>query len=409
MIDMDIVLHPSKLRGTVAAIPSKSMAHRALICAALSDNQTSIGISGMDILSDDINVTMNCLRALGAHISEADKSIFHVSPINPTFLISPVLDCYESGSTLRFLLPVAASLYPMSSFIGRGRLPERPLLPLIGEMEKNGCTFSSSKLPLDVLGRMKGGTFEIPGNISSQFISGLLLALPLIGGGDIVLTSPAESKSYINMTIHVLKSFGINVIDTPTGYSVQSGHQYISPGNYSVEGDWSNAAFWLCANTLGNSINCTGLDASSTQGDKAIQNILELQLCEIDASGIPDLVPILSVVASVTPGKTVIYNAGRLRIKESDRLHSISDCLNRIGGDVKTLSDGLEITGVPKLTGGRVSSYSDHRIAMSMAIASTVCAGDIILEGADAVRKSYPLFFEDFNLLGGKYDVINNR
>jgi len=429
---MDVRISPSRLHGEVKAVASKSDAHRSIICAALSDVPTTIRI---DTFSDDILQTVDCVKDLGACVEMKAQDFVRITPIpfassgtDQTVSSHAYLDCGESGSTLRFLLPVAAALGGRVTFTGKGRLPDRPLSPLLEEMEGHGCRFSSDRLPLTVEGPMTGGIFNLPGNVSSQFISGLLLALPLTkAGGGITLSTPPESSGYIDMTISSMKRYGIRVDITEDGYFIEGGQRYRSPGRLEVEGDWSNSAFWLVAGALSGEVACTGLNPDSVQGDSLIVDILSimgtvisrsgtaisarhslLNAVEIDASGIPDLVPILSVAASVADGTTVIRNASRLRLKESDRLYAVTDCLTRIGAQICELDDGLMITGKKELSGGSVDGYNDHRIVMAMAIASTVCRSDVIISGAEAVNKSYPRFFEDFRMLGGVADVIHN-
>jgi 3-phosphoshikimate 1-carboxyvinyltransferase len=446
---MDIRISPSRISGTITAISSKSDAHRNLICAALADAPTVIKINS---LSEDIKATIDCITALGAKVVIDDAGKVIVSPI-PTQSAasikhtenhsrslndsgdstSPRLYCKESGSTLRFLLPVASTLYSKVLFEGSGRLPDRPLSPLLEEMEAHGCQFSAYRIPFFATGPLRGGVFSLPGDISSQFISGLLMAFPLTGADcKIVLTTPLESAGYIDMTIDTMQCFGVTVQRQENGFFVPGGQQYRSPGVVTIDGDWSNSAFWLTAGALSGPIFCSGLSASSLQGDKQILSILRqmganiyvaqnddivsmqndtstLIANRIDASQVPDLVPILAVAAATAEGETVIYNAARLRIKESDRLHAICDCINRIGGKAEQLQDSLRISGVKRLSGGTVDSYNDHRIVMAMAIASTVCSGDIVIKGAEAVNKSYPDFLRDFEKLGGNAYVINHR
>lgn len=406
---MRVEIQPGSLSGTIQAVSSKSHAHRLLIAAALSGNQAPVNIR---TTSRDIEATMSCLDRLEQEI--------------------PVLDCGESGSTLRFMLPVAMALKDEAVFLGSGRLPQRPLSPLREEMEAHGCSFTTGGHEIcNVKGRLQAGTFTLPGNISSQYITGLLFALPLLDeDSEIIITTPLESGKYVDMTLDVLKQFGIGISieynnDCPV-YKIPGGQKYIMNGPVSAEGDWSNIAFWVIAGILGGSgIACRGLNSGSAQGDKAIaelashmggnilQNSDELTACpnqlnaiEIDASGIPDLVPILAVAAATANGTTRICNAGRLRIKESDRLAAMHDCLSRLGADITEETDGLIIRGVPALSGGTVDGYNDHRIVMAMTIASIISNGPIIIEGAGAVNKSYPAFFEDFKALGGKYRVL---
>jgi 3-phosphoshikimate 1-carboxyvinyltransferase len=377
---MDIAVNPGPLSGTVRAVPSKSAAHRAMICAALADTPTEIICDGT---SKDIEATGACLAALESS--------------------GALLPCGESGSTLRFLLPIVGALGRKASFVLEGRLPERPLSPLYEELVRHGCKLSpQGTSPFTVEGQLMAGDYTLDGGVSSQFISGLLFALPLLGGDStITLTGRVESLPYIGMTLEMLKTFGINVEYSNGVFMVGGRQRYRSPGTVKVEGDWSNAAFWLCAGAIsGREITVTGLDADSKQGDRAVVEILarfgkDLRGIEIDAADIPDLVPILSVVAAAAKGETVIRGAGRLRDKESDRLAAVCDVLGTLGADVTETEDGLRIVGGKPLKGGTVSSWGDHRIAMSAATAAVLCAEPIVIQGAEAVNKSYPTFFEE--------------
>ena len=410
-------LIPRPIGGRITAIPSKSQAHRLLICAALADHTTKLVCPQR---SKDIEATAACLEGLGAKCCYVSGA-YHITPIHRADAAD--IDCGESGSTLRFLLPIVAALGIDTTFHLHGRLPERPLSPLWEELEAHGCTLSRPTADtIHCTGKLLGGTFRIAGNISSQFISGLLFALPLIGtDSDIMLTSAIESGSYIRMTLTALHSFSIATERTAAGWHIPSGQHYhatavhsIPEAQLSVEGDWSNAAFWLCAGAISQPVTVTGLDPDSAQGDRAVLDILRrfgagvlwengsvtvspkpLRATQIDASDIPDLVPPLALVASCAEGKTHIYGAARLRIKESDRLQSVTDTLNSLGGQAEILPDGLLIHG-RQLTGGSVDACNDHRIAMLAAIASAVCTQSVQLSGAEAVSKSYPRFWEDF-------------
>jgi 3-phosphoshikimate 1-carboxyvinyltransferase len=419
---MDIRIFPSRLSGILPAVSSKSYAHRALICAALSDRET---VLLMDSTSEDIETTAGCLRALGAKIRTETPGTVRISPVSRVSN-TPILDCGESGSTLRFLLPVASALCERVTFTGKGRLPERPIAPLTAALAAHGCRFNSRKLPLTVEGKIRGEGFSLPGDISSQFISGILLALPLMGGGQISLTTPLQSAAYVDMTIDTMKSFQVEVSRPQNGFSVEKNTWYVTTGDFAVEGDWSNAAFWLAAGALSGGISLTGLAPGSSQGDRGIISSLRAFGAEvseadgkisaspgaarapqvIDASGIPDLVPVLAVMASGVKGKTVIKNAARLRLKESDRLKTIAKGLGDLGGDIKETADGLVIRGCGKLKGGRADGANDHRIVMALAVAAILCAEPVEITGSEAVAKSYPGFFEDFQKLGGRFEVI---
>ena len=420
---MDVRITPRKLTGNIAAITSKSDAHRCLICAALCDATTEVVINDTN---RDIEATANCLRALGAEII-ADGNIYNVRGIKEV-PENTLLDCGESGSTLRFMLPLAAAVGKNVLLTGSGRLPERPLSPLMEEMEQKGCCFSERKLPLTVSNGLKSGKYTLPGNVSSQYITGLLLALPLLeGDSEIILTSKLESAGYVDMTIRTLSLFGIEIKTMPNGggYRVKGNQKFTSPGKITVEGDWSNASFWLAAGAASDGVTMSGLDIDSAQGDKEIIKLLcqfgaktdvdgdnisvsrgDMSGITVDVSAIPDAVPILAVIACSANGETKITNAARLRIKESDRLKSVTAMITALGGEITELADGLIIKGCGKLSGGTVDSFNDHRIAMAAAIASSICEGEVIITGAQAVEKSYPKFFEHFKLMGGKADVI---
>ncbi len=413
---MDKRILPHPLGGQIAAIASKSQAHRLLICAALADQATGLSCAE---LSKDIEATAACLTALCADIRYQNAG-YHVAPREKAAVCR--CDCGESGSTLRFLLPVAAALGVETTFVLHGRLPERPLSPLWEELEAHGCTLSRPTADtVRCAGRLTGGTYRMAGNVSSQFISGLLFALPLTGeGSNIMLTSPLESADYVRMTLAALRTFGITVGENEHGWHIPAGQRYRSCGSARVEGDWSNAAFWLTAGAISGEMTVTGLTPDSPQGDRRIADLLarfgaevawrdntvtvrprRLRGIDIDVRDIPDLVPPLALAAACAEGTTRIYGAERLRIKESDRLQSVAGALNALGAAVEILPDGLLIHG-GTLTGGTVDSQNDHRIAMLAAIASAVCSAPVTLHGAQAVQKSYPRFWADFEKLQAK-------
>lgn len=421
---MDISVSYNRLCGQINAPASKSDVHRALICAALADKKSRVSFNAY---SQDIDATISCLESLGAKINK-DSFGAEVDPITD-IRKSCVLDCGESGSTLRFLLPVAAALGSDAAFTGRGRLFSRPLEPLVTLMKEHGVTFEkNSEFPVKISGRMSGGDFEIPGNISSQFISGLLFALPLCGGGKIKIIPPVESKKYIDMTVNTLKKFGVDVSENYNIYTVPSKKYSPENFNYNADGDWSNSAFFLCSAAVSGEVTIRSVKQNSLQGDKKIAEILSLfgadvriendsitvksdtlHGIEIDASQIPDLVPVLAATAAFADGKTKIYNASRLRIKESDRLLAVRKSLTAVGADVTELDDGLIINGRCGASfNGTADGFNDHRIVMSLATASAN-SGKIIINGCEAVNKSYPEFFKDFNLLGGNTDVLHVR
>lgn len=402
---MNIKITPAQLFGEVSAIASKSVAHRQLICAAFSDAPTKISCPE---ISKDIIATADCLKALGAEITY-ENSQFNIIPI-VEIKENAHLNCGESGSTLRFMLPVVSALGVKTTFKMEGRLPKRPLSPMWEELISHGADLEK---PTDdtirVSGKLDNTPFSIRGDISSQFITGLLFSLCVLKEPtQIKATTPIESMPYINITNEVLKDFGINVTLKDNIFSIQG--KLTTKGIYKSDGDWSNGAFWLCADKLSKkTVRCTGLSQNSPQGDKEILNILnELDKyeSEIDGRNIPDLIPIVSVVASVSKGTTVIKNAQRLRIKESDRILSTFELIKNLGGKCEITDDGLIIEGVEKLKGGIIDSFNDHRIAMSAAIASIVCENEVVINGAEAVEKSYPAFWEDFKKLDGKYEIL---
>jgi 3-phosphoshikimate 1-carboxyvinyltransferase len=426
---VDVKILPTKLSGIVNAIPSKSQAHRALICAALADKITHIKCEGE---SDDIAATAACLSALGAKI-ERESGAYIVHPLKREENNGIVtLPCGESGSTFRFMLPITAALGRKVSFTLKGRLPERPLSPLYEELVRHGSEMPpQGSNPFYSAGQLNPGFYSLDAGVSSQFISGLLFALPLLNRDSTLrLIGQAESFPYVQMTLAMLETFGIRTDFDGEVFSIPGGQTYHSPGMVRIEGDWSNAAFWLSAGAIGGgSVTCIGLDLHSSQGDRAILDILakfgaaidikvndsavtvfggKLRGIEIDARDIPDLVPVLALVGTGAEGTTVIRNAGRLRTKESDRLAAITAVLRELGADVNETRDGLIIQGSAPLSGGEVLSWGDHRIAMTAAIAAVVCAEPVVIRGAQAVNKSYPKFFDDLRSLGGSvYDKVN--
>lgn len=402
---MNIVIHPGKLRGNAEIPSSKSCSHRLLIAAALSDKPTEVR---MNALNDDIIATVGCLRTIGAQIDRTETG-FVVHPIREVPRTAELF-CGESGSTLRFLIPIAAALGINCTFTGAGRLPERPNLILTEALGAHGVYADNSLLPMTLSGQLQGGAYPIAGNVSSQYITGLLLALPLCDSdSEIALTTKLESSAYIDITLETLALFGIRTERTGTGWHIPGGQKYRSPGVVNAEGDWSGAAFWFAANHIGSAIDCLGLNENSAQGDRAITSMLDRLGGEIDVSDTPDLVPALAVAAAAHPGTTRITGASRLRIKESDRLRTVADMLHALGCSADELDDGLVIRGGAPFTGCTVDGCNDHRIVMAAAIAATIADGPVTITDAQAVRKSYPAFFETFNALGGHSHVESDR
>ncbi len=420
---MKVTVSPGGRGGTIAAIPSKSQAHRLLICAALADRPTRLLSMGD---SKDITATMDCLSALGAAFHREGDQVT-VIPLDRDRLPAACnLPCGESGSTLRFLLPVVCALGVEGTFQLEGRLPQRPLAPLDQALLDHGALLDRpAPRLLRVRGQLKPGAYAMPGNISSQYVSGLLFALPLLEGKSVLtVTGHVESADYIAMTLRAAGAFGMTPLRTGWTFTIPGPLPCRSPGELSVEGDWSNAAFWLCAGALpGGEITVTGLDAHSLQGDQQIWDLLarmgarcqrtaagftvregERRAIEIDAAPIPDLIPALAAMAAVSRGTTVVTNAGRLRLKESDRLAAVAQTLNALGANITETKEGLMIQGVQQLSGGRVDAWGDHRIAMMAAVAAAACKGKVTITGAQAVQKSYPRFWDDLETLGDKIE-----
>lgn len=430
----DYKVYPSKLKGEVKIPPSKSMAHRAVICAALSDGICKV--SNIDF-SDDIIATVEAMKSLGAVINKKDDYIEVIgiksqqNKINKSISGERIIDCNESGSTLRFLLPIAALFEGTNRFVGRGNLGKRPLDTYYEIFNDQGIKYSYKEglLDLKTEGKLKSGNFKVKGNISSQFITGLLFALPLLkGDSKIMITTELESKGYIDLTLSVMRDFGIEIINNNYEELIIRGNQNYSSIDYRVEGDYSQAAFFLCSDAVSNEVIVDDLNMNSLQGDREVVDILErmgvniklnnngiigtidskLKSTIIDGSQCPDIIPVISLVASLCDGVTEIINAGRLRIKECDRLAAVTSELNKLGAKIIEKEDGLIIEGVSRLKGGcTVWSHKDHRIAMTLAIASTVCEEPIIIKDYECVTKSYPEFWNDFRMLGGIVDEWN--
>ena len=384
---MNLTIQPRVLAGTVEAIPSKSQAHRYLICCALADNETDLLCPETGA---DIEATADCLNALGASVIRTEVG-YHVIPLR-RIPGEAHLNCRQSGSTLRFLLPIVGALGIDAVFCMEGRLPERPLSPLWEEMQRMGCSLSRPTADtIRCSGKLQAGAYSIDGGVSSQFITGLLFALSLIPGkSSLEISGKAESKPYIQMTRAAMELF--------------HAPNYHAPEMLRIEGDWSNAAFWLAADALGNSVTVNGLNPDSVQGDRAIANILSgLESCiTVDASDIPDLIPILAVVAGRKKG-AAFTGIHRLRLKESDRVEAIVNMIRSLGGAAEA-TEGILTVFPSTYRGGTVDSCGDHRIAMAAAVAATVCESPVTILGADAVNKSYPTFWNVYKNLGGIYE-----
>ena len=385
---MNLTITPTKLKGAITPPPSKSYSHRALIAACLA-GEGSVLTNLAD--SKDITATRRCLDAL---TSSEDKL--------------PLLDCGESGSTLRFLIPVALALRGGARFTGQGRLMERPQKPYFDIFDEKGISYRQKDGILTVEGTLTAGEYRLPGDVSSQFVTGLLYSLPLLkeGVSQIILTSALESRAYVDMTVEVMAHFGVQVHETANGWEVPAGQTY-RPNTHHVEADWSQAGFFYAALGLGSELDIQGMNMNSTQGDMCIVPYYKA-LCtqgdvELDVSQCPDLVPPLAVHAALRSGTTRITNAARLRIKESDRLATVTQTLNALGAQIEEYPDSLTVHGVEHLAGGvSVDCCNDHRIAMMAAVAATRCSAPITLVGAQCVEKSYPNFWDDYEALGGK-------
>lgn len=394
---MDIVISPSVLRGTVTAIPSKSQAHRLLICAAFADKQTHIICTQTNL---DIEATANCLNALGAQILRTADG-YLVDPIGK-YPKRADLYCRESGSTLRFLLPIVGAMGVDAVFHLEGRLPQRPLSPLWEEMERMGCVLTRpTQNTVRCTGKLHSGCYSIAGNVSSQYITGLLMALPLISGRSAIqIVGKLESAPYVELTKRCLAAFGVSTDD----YQIQYALPLTSPDRIQVEGDWSNAAFFLVAKALGNDITVTGLQNDSAQGDRAVTVMLSKleKYCTISGADIPDLIPILAVFAACRDG-AVFTDIGRLRLKESDRVATVAAMLERLGSRTEVTEDTLRVYP-SAFSGCTIDAANDHRIAMAAAIAAAKASGPVTILGAQCVSKSYPQFWEDYRRLGGNYE-----
>lgn len=403
-------------------MPSKSVSHRAAICAALAKNSTVDNIG----LSEDILATAGALRTLGFGCELEGNTLRSTQGLSGVAKAREI-DCGESGSTLRLLLPLALDGTP-TRFTGRGRLLMRPMEPYAEMFGVRGIYFNHTSEYIDARGTLESGVFSLRGNISSQFVSGLMLALPRLGGDSLIeLTSPLESRSYARLTVRSLAAFGINIIETGKNgreaYEIPGGQSF-RPARFSVEGDYSHAAFWLTAGVLGGGTRLLGLDGKSAQGDAAIIEILKkmnadiewrdgylqarpsrLRGAEIDISQTPDIFPILAVAACVAEGETWICGGSRLRVKESDRLAAMARELTGLGAEVKETADAIHIKGLGggKLRGGAVSAHSDHRIAMSLAVAASICERDVHIDDAGCVGKSAPDFWQEYASAGGEY------
>lgn len=416
---MDVIITPNKLSGSVVIPPSKSLSHRAIIAASLASGKSKISNV---MYSNDIKATINAMRACGASIEEhEDYLIIEGSKVKR---MMDVIDANESGSTIRFMIPIALVASEEITFVGHNHLVKRPLDTFLEIFDKQGIKYERGEdyLPLKVNGGLKSGEFQVRGDISSQFITGLLYALPMLDGDSIIhISTEMESKGYIDLTIDILKLFGIEIENRNYQEFYIKGNQEFKPCDYTIEGDYSQSAFFLVANALGADIKLLAMEEKSHQGDKKIledmasfgfessfnngELILKngnLHSATIDFSQSPDLGPALTVLASLAKGKSEFINAGRLRIKECDRITCMKEEIEKLGGNIKELPDGMIINGVNRFHGGVCDSHNDHRVVMSLAMATLMMDGDLVIENYEAINKSFPHFFKLFESLGGK-------
>ena len=420
------IFTPGAISGEVRVPASKSQAHRAMICAALAGNSRVTGLSH----SEDMSATLGALKALGAEF-EADFGSGSDGIMTTGAALKcrqkaecggdfRRVDCGESASTLRFMIPLAAALGQNVEFIGRGRLPKRTTALYKPLLEAHGVVMDyvndGDFLPLRVSGKLTGGEFGLRGDVSSQFVTGMLFALSVIGEGSVRLTTNLESRPYADLTVDMLRRFGIKVTETEDSYTVDGGE--FRPCDVAVDGDCSQAAFFAVAAAINGNVSIKGIDPATRQGDFRLFEILErfgakvdfgkdairvgkgeLHASDIDATDIPDLVPALAVLAAYAKGETRIYNAGRLRLKESDRIASTADLLRSLGGEVRETEDGLLIVGKNFLSGGFAEACGDHRIAMAAAAASVGCIGEVAVDDMSCTAKSYPDFCRDWKRL----------
>ena len=427
---MKIKIKPGNLKGTIEIPPSKSYSHRAVIAAALAENGKKSKIDNLKF-SVDITTTTDIMENWGAEIERFESALEIIGNGGKVAPRDKYVQCNESGSTIRFLIPVGITRENELIFDGKGKLVDRPLDSYYKIFKEQGLKYETTggKLPLTVNGKLKPGNYEIDGNISSQFITGLLYALPLLDGDSkLTINKNLESKGYVDLTLEILKLAGIEIVNNDYKSFDIRGNQTYKPFNYTIEGDYSQVAFWIVAGIISanrdNEVKCLHVNKNSLQGDREIIEIVtrmgaNLEIFDdyvivkpsktkgtvIDISQCPDIGPILTVLAALSEGETRIINGERLRIKESDRITSIKTELNKLGANVAEEGDSLIIQGVQGFTGGvTVSAWNDHRIAMSLAVASSRCEKEIILEEAESVRKSYPHFWDDFVKMGGEIE-----
>ena len=408
---MVVRITPKKLSGAVVPPPAKSAAHRIIIAAALGDGVSTIRNVAF---SKDIDATLRCMGVLGAAWSQQGEKTICVRGIGktkPHFAALPCFDCGESGSTLRFVIPIALALCGGGVFTGQGRLMERPMQPYFDLFTEHGIRFSQSGNCLTVEGALRAGEYRLAGNVSSQFFTGLLFALSLLDAPSrVISTTELESADYVTMTVEAMASAGVRVEGSAAErmFTVYPG--LYRPVDTTVEADWSQSGFWYAAKALGSAVEVQGLNPHSAQGDRVMASLYQ-QLCcpgevTVDLAPIPDLLPPLAVIAAVREGTTRFINGARLRMKESDRLKTVGCMIKALGGCAEEGEDSLTVRGVPSLSGGTVDGANDHRIVMASAVAATACRGSVTILGGEAAAKSYPDFFEVYRSWGGEVHVL---
>ncbi len=424
---MNVKIKPNEIKGKMKSIPSKSLLHRAIILSGIAKDREII-LEQVNTISEDIEATLTCIEKLGAK-TKVERDSIRITSLGNIKKSKVELHCKESGTTLRLLLPLVSTFSKEATVDCSEGLRKRPIRELIETLEESGLYFKEKGFPINISGNVTTDFFKISGDISSQYVSGLLLLSSLLDQrSSIYLTTKLESRAYVNITIKVLRDFGIIVNELEEGvFEIYGGRDKIlPPKEYQIEGDWSNAAFFLVGGCLGDSIKMSGLNLESSQGDKKIVQILKkagailtcsddfissnrshLNSFEVDFSETPDLFPILSVVAALSKGQSILKGGERLKLKESNRIESTFQMLKSLGADVKKREDGLIIQGKEILDGGIVNSFNDHRIVMSVTMASIRCKEPVSIVNAGAVKKSYPNFFEDFKKVGGIFDVIS--
>jgi 3-phosphoshikimate 1-carboxyvinyltransferase len=414
-----VKLFPCSFNGTVKVPPSKSLSHRALICAALSSGESLITNF---VYSEDTLATIEALETLGVKFERKDNKVV-VHGIKKLKLKSKKVYCNESGSTIRFLIPLFSLTEKEIHFIGEPGLMKRPQSIYEKIFTEDNNTFIQDDEKIVVKGSVKARKYTIKGDVSSQFFSGLMFALPLLDeDSEIIIDGILESKSYIDLTIKTLEHFGVTIREIPKGYFIEGNQSYVA-NDYRVEGDYSQAAFHLVGGIIGGAIKVTDVPHDSSQGDMAIIDIIQSMKGKIiftengfttvksktigrviDIQNCPDLGPIVSLLAALSKGTTKIVNAHRLRLKESDRIESTVTTLAKLGANIKVIDDEIIIVGKKSLDGpgGTFDSFNDHRIAMMLGIASSRCEVPFTIKHADCINKSYPHFFEDLKAIGGK-------